>query len=180
MNCISISISYSISAVIKAGEAHGASRADLYGCLYFYLSDQLRTFANRLRRFRIKFGVFSEDPHSLACDLRENLLAPHGFPAGTKFDRIDVSNLLDGAERTKIPNIITDWGPMMEENKHATLIGSFTEWHRHQKNASVATSSEETKSEFISKLITEDRVSSVIFLTCCDFQPHDVIGSSAI
>ena len=148
-------------AVIKAGEAHGAQRADLYGCLYFYLSDQLRTFAGRLRRFRIKFGIFCEQPSTLARRLREGLLAPYGFPAETKFDRIDVSNLLADVEPTKISNVITDWGPMLKENKHATLIASFTEWDKHQRNASVPTSSEETKSEFISKLIAEGRVNSI-------------------
>jgi hypothetical protein len=152
----------SISAVIKAGEAHGAQRADLYGCLYFYLSDQLHTFIDRLRRFRIKFGIFNEDPNVLACHLRENLLAPYGFPTGTKFNRIDVANLLGGADRTKIPPIITDWGPMIKENKHAMLIASFTEWHNYQKNASVPTSSDEMKSEFISKLIADGRVSTEI------------------
>jgi hypothetical protein len=150
----------SISAVIKTGEAHGAQHADLYGCLYFYLSDQLRTFVDRLRRFRIKFFIFNEDPKVLACYLRENLLALYGFPAGTKFDRI--ANLLGGVDRTKIPPIITDWGPMIKENKHATLIASFTEWHNYQKNASVPTPSDETKSECIPKLIADGMVSTEI------------------
>ncbi|KDQ51336.1 hypothetical protein JAAARDRAFT_211116 [Jaapia argillacea MUCL 33604] len=33
--------SWDIEAVIKAGLAHGAQRADIYGCLYFFLSDML-------------------------------------------------------------------------------------------------------------------------------------------
>lgn len=128
------------------------------------MSDQLRKFAGRIRRFRIKFGIFCEEPSTLARRLREGLLAPHGFPAGTKFDRIDVSNLLADTERTKVPDVMTDWGPMLKENKHSTLIASFTEWDKHQKNASVPTSSGETKSDFLSKLIAEGRVSSSYLL----------------
>jgi hypothetical protein len=108
------------------------------------------------------FRIFSENPQVLAYRLRENLLAPHGLPAGTKLDRIDVSKLLDGIDRTKIPDIITNWGPMLKDNEHSTLMASFTEWHHHQKNASVSTLNEETKSEFVSRLIIDGRVSNVI------------------
>jgi hypothetical protein len=81
------------------------------------------------------------------------------------FDRIDVTNLLDGAERVRIPSVLTDWGPMLKENKYATLLGFFTEWQNHKKNASGPMSSEETKSELISMLIKDGRV-CMSFTSC--------------
>jgi hypothetical protein len=68
----------SIEDVVKAGKAHGAQSVDLYGCLYFYLSDQLRMFADRLSKFRISFCIFDRDARDLAKDLRAGELISHG------------------------------------------------------------------------------------------------------
>ena len=145
----------SITAVIQAGVAHGAQRADIYGCLYFY---QLRAFADRLRRFRINFRIFSFGPSLLFRSISDGDLVRYGFPPGTLFDRINVTNVLDGVERVRIPGILADWAPLLKENKYATLLGYFTEWYNYIKNASGPMSSEEMKSELIAMLIKDGRV----------------------
>ena len=101
------------------------------------------------------------------------MLAQYGYPPDTTFDRIDVSNLLDGAERIRIPSILTDWGPMLKENKHATLLGYFDEWQHHKKNASGPTSSDETSSELISMLIKDGRV-------CINFKAYETVDTQLI
>ena len=150
-------------AVVQAGKTCGAHRADLYGCLYFYLLEQLRTFAERLHRFRINFGIFNTDPESLAPVIRQGAFSSYGLPANITFDRIDVSNLLDG-ERQKVYGILAGWIPMLKKNKHATLIGHFNEWHKRRKNAGAPTLDEEAKSELVSILIKDGRVCIVDFV----------------
>jgi hypothetical protein len=151
-------------AVVQAGKTSGAHRADIYGCLYFYLLEQLRTFAERLNRFRINFGIFNAEPESLAKAIRGDGFSSYGLPANTTFDRIDVSKDL-GGERRKVYGIIAGWTPMLKKHKHATLIGHFNEWHKHRKSAGAPTLNEEAKSELVSMLIKDGRV--------CIVQSHE-------
>ena len=101
---ISISI-HSIEDVIAAGKAHGALREDLYGCLYFYLSEQFRSFAERIKRFHVTFHVFDCDARDLARDILSGQLESRGLPKDTHFDRIDVSgNIIVIQSISSIPN----------------------------------------------------------------------------
>lgn len=118
-------------------------------------------FTERLHRFRINFRFFCTDPGLLAEKIRKDELASYGFPEDTTFDRIDVSDLSDGTKNNTIPDILTDWGPMLKDNKHATLLASFTGWHMTNMGASEAI--EERKSELISMLIKDGRVSNAFF-----------------
>lgn len=119
---------YSIEDVIAAGKAHGASREDLYGCLYFYLSEQFHSFADRLKRFHITFHVFDRDARALSRDIRSGALGSHGLPKHTHFDRIDVSNIID-PEYVGIANVLADWSPYLNKtNRHATLLGYSMNW----------------------------------------------------
>ncbi|KAI0067092.1 hypothetical protein BV25DRAFT_1868112 [Artomyces pyxidatus] len=122
--------SWDISAVMEVGKRHGASRADLYGCLHFYLSEQLLEFAERLSRFRISFKVFDMDAVALSKSIRNGELSRQGVPATMRFDRIDVSNIIDeeyvGLERT-----CEAWGPMLKETEHATLVAYSMNWAAH-------------------------------------------------
>jgi hypothetical protein len=116
---------YSIEDIVAAGKTHGAQQADLYGCLYFYLSDQLQSFANRLKKFHISFHAFDRDALALAKDLRSGAL---GLPATTHFDRIDVSNIFD-SQYVGIYSVLTNWAPLLSKtNRFATLLGCFMKW----------------------------------------------------
>ena len=123
-------------AVVEAGKAHGAVRADLYGCLYFYLSDLLREFADRLGRFRVSFRMFQSDAGELSKTMQSGALSPYGVPATTRFDRIDVSNIID-IEYMGILRVLSDWGPLLssDTNKHASLVGYSMNWAAHQQGA---------------------------------------------
>ena len=71
---------HSIPAIIDTGKAHGAQPEDIYGCLYFFLSTQLRTFAARLRGFSSSFTVVPMDARKLPGLIRENEFAEFNIP----------------------------------------------------------------------------------------------------
>jgi hypothetical protein len=120
---------------VKAGKVHGAQRADLYGCLYFYLSEQLRSFADRLSKFRISFRVFDRDARDLAKNLHMGTFVGQGLPKGIRFDRIDVSNIID-TEYVGVPNVLQDWAPLLSDtNRFATIVGYSMNWVPKQPGA---------------------------------------------
>ncbi|KAF7964996.1 hypothetical protein HWV62_1158 [Athelia sp. TMB] len=119
---------YSMEAVIAAGQACGAKSEDLYGCLYFYLSGQLRSFAERLKRFHITFQLFDVDARNLSKDIQSGALAQCGVPKRTRFDHVDVSNIFD-TEYVGIPNVLSDWAPLLnKKNPCATILGYSMNW----------------------------------------------------
>ena len=113
--------------VFSAGKAHGAQPEDVYGCLYFYLSDQLRTFARHLRQHRISFHVFNSEACALAQGIAQGRFSEWGVPSGTRFDRIDVSNIMD-PNYVGIRGVMDAWGPLLAKTDNAALTGYFMNW----------------------------------------------------
>ncbi|KAF9241411.1 hypothetical protein BU15DRAFT_73531 [Melanogaster broomeanus] len=83
------------NTVIEAGKAHRATPEDIYGWLYFMLSDELRTFARRIRALPISFHVFGTDARYLSLSITEGELTAYGIPPTVRFDRVEASNILD-------------------------------------------------------------------------------------
>ncbi|KAF9225920.1 hypothetical protein BS17DRAFT_807426 [Gyrodon lividus] len=121
--------------VIKSGQAHGAQPEDIYGCLYFYLSDQLRTFAKRIRELHITFYVSSTDPRILAKDISSGQYLMYGLPPSTRFNRIDVANTLD-ADHVGVQDVLRSWGPLLAQGDTAAIIGVLLNWSEIQKDGS--------------------------------------------
>ncbi|OJA14611.1 hypothetical protein AZE42_07967 [Rhizopogon vesiculosus] len=124
---------WDIGPILDAGRAHGAQPEDIYGCLYFFLSDQLRTFARRLREFRISFSVVTTEAIHLSSIIREDILSPLRITASTRFDRIEVSNILD-VNYVGIGDVLTHWGPLLKDSPTAALVGYFMNWGFLQPN----------------------------------------------
>ena len=121
-------VPYSITSVMQTGIARGSPRADFYGCLYFYVSEQLHEFAERLNRFRISFHILNEDACKLATRIQSNDLAAVGIPSTIRFDRIAVSNIIDH-NYVGLPRVLSDWGPLLNErNSCATLLAYSLNW----------------------------------------------------
>ena len=123
--CIVLRWYHSIPTVINTGKAYGAHPEDVYGCLYFFLSEQLRTFATRLRTFSSSFTVVPVNPRRLPIFVKEEGLSEYKTPR--KFDRVDVANTLD-TNQVGLHEVLTLWAPLLEDNPHATIIGHFTDW----------------------------------------------------
>ncbi|RDB18739.1 hypothetical protein Hypma_014684 [Hypsizygus marmoreus] len=152
--------SWEIPPVIKAGKSHGATRADLYGCLYFFLSDQLRTFVERLRTLRVHFRLFSQDASVLSEQIQSGKLAKYGVPSTTKFDRIHVSNIID-VEYAGIPRVLADWNPLLRDSSHATILGYFMNWPLRQKFSNPSSADEHTNSRLTDVLMKQGRLAAV-------------------
>jgi hypothetical protein len=124
----------SMEEVIKSGMPHGATREDIYGCLYFHVSDVLQKFTRRLSKFHISFKIFIRDMITLSDNIRNGELEKMGLPAATRFDRIDVSNAMD-KEYVGVSGIIEKWGPLLRRSPTATLLGYFLNWRNEQADA---------------------------------------------
>jgi hypothetical protein len=160
-------ISGSIDAVIKGGRAHGAQPEDIYGCLYFYLSDQLRLFAERIQLFHISFKVFSFEATMLSHAILDNGLVSYGLPASIRFDRIEVSNILDD-NYVGIDGVLTAWAPLLAENNFATIVGYFMNWTAlWQPDGHASNAGEHVCKELLGRLIKEGKVSLGGFLAHC-------------
>lgn len=154
----------SLLAVIEAGKSHGAQRADLYGCLYFYLTEELRKFVERLRSFHINFYIVSDDPNYLPRQLKDKTPVPYGliFPAQLAFDRIHLSNMFDYRNKFTITGVLADWTPYLKTHEHATIIAYSMTWIGQRKADDdkdlLIWNRETSESELLRKLIKEGKV----------------------
>ena len=122
----------SIPEIIATGKKYGASPEDIYGCFYFFMSEQLRTFADRLRKgFNISFNLFSFDVRSVAEGISEGDLDGFGLPPSIRFDRILVSNVFDD-NYVGIREVLKAWGPLLSRSKTAAIVGYFMNWFDSQ------------------------------------------------
>ncbi|KZV67124.1 hypothetical protein PENSPDRAFT_62747 [Peniophora sp. CONT] len=124
---------WNIEDIVASGRAHGLTRYDLYGSLYFHVSELLCDFAKRLSRFRIKFIVLNEDAVDLATNIQRGDLKDVGIPATARFDRIDVSNIMD-ANYVGVEKVIGAWGPLLRRARTSALLGYFMNWAMGDKS----------------------------------------------
>jgi hypothetical protein len=95
--------------------------------LYFHVSDQLREFVSRLSLFRIKITVFNADAVALARAIVRDEHSALGVPPSTRFDRIDVSNIMD-TNYVGIERVIEAWGRFLKRDNYPRMIGYFMNW----------------------------------------------------
>ncbi|RXW14219.1 hypothetical protein EST38_g11634 [Candolleomyces aberdarensis] len=122
--------------VIQSGKTHGAQVEDIYGCLYFFLSTHLRTLARRIRKFHISFKLFSVEACALSKHIEENVFTGMGIASNTRFDRVEVSNILD-VSYVGTRQVLTAWSPFLRQNKHAAIVGYYMNWFMVQKDGRV-------------------------------------------
>ncbi|KAG6901282.1 hypothetical protein C0995_014250 [Termitomyces sp. Mi166 len=117
---------WDMSLVFAHGEKCGLNRADSYGCLFFYLKNELSSFAKRLRDCRINITVTMFDATILPSVISSSSLKP--FSPGC-FDRIETSNL---ADYLSAPRILRDWAQFLNhDNKFAAILINFMNWQKH-------------------------------------------------
>ncbi|KIM35241.1 hypothetical protein M413DRAFT_431291 [Hebeloma cylindrosporum] len=118
---------WDVTAILKAGKAHGAQSEDIYGCLYFFLSEQLRAFAQRIREFKLSFSLFTSDARRLPEIIHKGLTSGYGVARSVRFDRIEVSNILD-ANYVGIQDVLLNWSPLLARTPTAVIMGCFMNW----------------------------------------------------
>ncbi|KAF8842965.1 hypothetical protein BDN67DRAFT_278960 [Paxillus ammoniavirescens] len=143
--------------VIKSGQVHGAQPEDIYGCLYFFLSDQLRTFAKRIRELHITFHVFSTDARTLANEISGGRYLMHGISSSIRFSRIRVANALD-VDCVGVQDILRSWGPLLAQGDTAAIIGIFMNWSGIHKDGSATGAGEDVVARIVDKLVKAGRI----------------------
>lgn len=113
--------------MVASGKEHGVTPEDIYGCLYFYLSAQLRSFQQRLRSFSISFKFFSMDATDLARLTRGGTMANYGIPPSVRFDRIFVSNIFD-LVYVGLRAVLESWAPFLSNTPSAAIVGYLMNW----------------------------------------------------
>ncbi|KAL8762580.1 MAG: hypothetical protein Q9184_001434 [Pyrenodesmia sp. 2 TL-2023] len=99
-----------------------SARNDIYGHLCTHLYSTLLRFCRKCRQFTLKIRLFQTDILALP-DLNTDAKTPQ--QGG--FDRIEVSNVIDGGYIGTAP-ILSSFAPLLKpphQNPHATLIGLY-------------------------------------------------------
>ncbi|KAF9224203.1 hypothetical protein BS17DRAFT_780637 [Gyrodon lividus] len=151
--------SWDTDAVIDAGKAHGATSEDIYGCLYFMLSDELRTFARRIRTLHISFHVFGADACVLSDAITHGELTAYGIPPTTRFDRVEVSNILD-PNYVGIQGVLDSWEPLLSTSVHATIVGYFLNWIMFQEGGKVGTAGHSVFKKIVRQMMEDEKFSA--------------------
>ncbi|KAG9313498.1 hypothetical protein JVU11DRAFT_5824 [Chiua virens] len=141
---------YCPNEVIKSGRTHGAQSEDIYGCLYFFLADQLQTFAKRIRELEVTFYVFNTEAHTLARDISGGQYSRHGLTPSVRFNRIDLGHALADSDPTR--DVLTSWTPLLAQGDTATILGVFSDWSNTQKDGSVIGADETVVARIVDKL----------------------------
>ncbi|KAH6906714.1 hypothetical protein BKA70DRAFT_1286691 [Coprinopsis sp. MPI-PUGE-AT-0042] len=128
---------WNVDEVVQAGKKHGTTSEDLYGCLYFFLTDELQKFARRLQKFSISFLVTALDARVLPEVIREDVYSAHGLPSTVLFDRIAVSNIIDDGY-VGLRAVLSTWEPLLARKPKATIVGYFMNWEQEQKDATTS------------------------------------------
>jgi len=151
---------HSIPTIVDTGKAHGARSEDIYGCLYFFLSTELRTFAKRLKTFSSSFTILNFDARLLPRIICDNSLPEVNIPPSIKFDRIEVSNILD-ENYVGLRDVLTLWAPLLQDSKSAAIVGYFMNWAFSGNVPGRATmAGERVASSLIPKVLAKEKVKS--------------------
>jgi len=146
--------------VLKSGQAHGAQPEDIYGCLYFFLSDQLQTFTKRIRELDVTFYMFNTAAHTLAQEISDGQYSRHGLTPSIRFDRIDLAHTL--ADAGFMRDALKLWTPLLAGGDTAAIIGVFPDWTNVQQDGSVAGADDTVVAPIVEKLIKLGRVTTFV------------------
>ncbi len=142
--------------VRAAGKQHGTPEEDIYGCLYFYLKDQLRGFVHRLRTLNISITLCGLDATVLSTAIRQGSLAQHGIPPSIQFDRIHMSNILD-YNYVGLSRVLEYWAGFLADTKHAVLLGYFINWFCLQPDGQIHGASDAVVARAIGRITESGR-----------------------
>ena len=126
--------SFDVSKVLESGAKHKVESADIMGCLFFHLKDELVEFANRVKFFNANIHLTQFDPKILCRGLAIGALK--AFDKGN-FDRIDLSSMID---TVGIEGSLACWAPLLsKQNIHACIVMRSEKWYTTQPKATART-----------------------------------------
>ncbi|PFH53232.1 hypothetical protein AMATHDRAFT_138007 [Amanita thiersii Skay4041] len=161
---------WNVSDVLQSGAKHNLESADILGCLFFHLKDELKEFAIRIKQLHINIYLTQFDAKILTRGITIGALP--AFDGG-QFDRIDLSTMMDEAG---LESSLVGWGPLLnKENQHACMIMRSEKWYITQPKATARTNprildllrrkyeSIPLKRATFTKLLTQDMRSPVLY-----------------
>jgi hypothetical protein len=94
--------------------------------------------------------------------IRDNELAPFGIPASIRFDRIEVSNIID-CNYVGINDVLTSWAPLLAESNYATILSYLMNWVVFQPDGSASSAGQGVLMKLLNRLVQDGRVSVKCF-----------------
>ncbi|ESK84745.1 hypothetical protein Moror_582 [Moniliophthora roreri MCA 2997] len=105
---------WDMNPTLLSGERHGADPADLCGCLFFHVKNQLREFARRVKDLNVDILLTQFDPKILSKGLSSGALGfervSDGGERAMLFDRVHTEDLV---ERVGLKECLADWAPLL-------------------------------------------------------------------
>jgi hypothetical protein len=95
--------------------------------------------------------------------IQDGQLSAMGLNQRSRFDRIDVSNILD-PNYVGLKATLADWAPILSRQKHAALVGYFMNWFLVQKDGRVTGAGMQTMSTVMKKIAERLKVSEAVVL----------------
>ncbi|KAG6839948.1 hypothetical protein C0991_010143 [Blastosporella zonata] len=96
---------WNVSDVLASGEKYGVASADIMGCLFFHVKQELMDFARRMKEFHVDLHLTQFSPQLLSKGISIGVL-----PAFTEgcFDRIETADLADreGPKKSKLQGVL--------------------------------------------------------------------------
>ncbi|KAJ6465152.1 hypothetical protein C8R47DRAFT_991632 [Mycena vitilis] len=124
---------WDMDPVFECGKRHGATRADSYGCLFFYLKNQFQKFATRAKDFSLDITLSQSDARDLSQAIPAGLVTLVQNFRRAHFDRIETSNVADYCGTSQV---IKEWAPLLNTaNVHSVLLMNSMNWTMRQPNS---------------------------------------------
>lgn len=117
----------------------------------------MRKFTKRLRELDISFHLTSFDARALSQGIREDIFSSFKIPASVRFDRIQVSNILD-ANYVGISGVLDDWAPLLMKGETAAIVGYFMNWIALQEDGRAVSAGPKVLNKLLDRLIDEGKV----------------------
>jgi len=99
--------------------------------------------------------------------ISEGVLSSFGIPASVRFDRVDVSNILD-VNYVGINDVLTHWGPFLKDSRTAALVGYFMNWTFLQPDGGALSAGRIESMKLIGDFVEKGRVCIYIGVFCAN------------
>jgi hypothetical protein len=109
-------------------------------------------------KIKMSFSLFASDARLLPKGIREGLFSQCGIPPSIRFDRIEVSNILD-TNYVGINDVLFNWSPLMAESNTSVIVGYFMNWFAIQEDGRAQNASETIARSILRRVMDKTMVS---------------------
>lgn len=92
--------------------------------------------------------------------IKEDIFSDHGVPASVRFDRIEVSNILD-VNYIGIEGVLDGWASLLKTSKTAAIVGYFMNWVAIQPDGRAESAGPKVMKQLMDRLKKEGKVHGI-------------------